>query len=88
MLMLHCHSGGGIILNSNMELRGLTVKNITTGSNNTNSFAVYGSSLTSVILRNLDIVSSGVATTQYGIYMSSVEYVSSDVNINITGAIK
>ena len=79
-------SGGGITLNSNMELRGIHIKNISTGSNNTKSFVLYGSSLTGVVLRNLEIESSGVATTQYGIYMSSVDYVSSDIDINITGA--
>ena len=53
-------SGGGIN-NSNMELRGLTIKNVTTGSNNTKSFVLYGSSnLTGVVLRNLEIVSSGL----------------------------
>ena len=79
-------SGGGITLNNNMELRGIHIKNISTGSNNTKSFVLYGSSLTGVVLRNLEIESSGVATTQYGIYMSSVDYVSSDIDINITGA--
>lgn len=78
--------GGGITLNSNMELRGLGIKNITTNTNTTKSVVIYGSSLTGVELRNLDIESSGVATTQYGIYMSSVEYVSSDIDINISGA--
>ena len=44
-----------------MELKGLTIKNITTDTNTTESFVLYGSgNLTGVVLRNLEIVSSGV----------------------------
>ena len=77
--------GSGITLSSNMELRGMTIKNITTGTNNTTSIVLYGSTLVNVLLKNLEIHSSGVATTQYGIYMNNVDCRSSDIKMTVEG---
>jgi hypothetical protein len=84
--------GGGITLTSNVDFMDMTIKNLTTGSYEDSSFVLYGQGVSSsnklqgINLLNLDIVSNGLAITQYGIYMKYCNYTSDNVGIDITGA--
>lgn len=84
--------GGGITLASNVGMMDMTIKNLTTGSYGDSSFVLYGEGtsaadkMQNVNLFNLDLVSNGLATTQYGIYMKYCNYTSDNVGIDITGA--
>lgn len=85
-------SGGGITLTSNVDIMDITIKNLTTGSYSDSSFVLYGQGTSSsdklegINLNNLDLISNGLATTQYGIYMKYCNYTSDNVGIDITGA--
>jgi hypothetical protein len=84
--------GGGITLASNISLMDMTIKNLTTGAFSESSVVLYGEGTSSsnkmknVNLFNLDLVSNGVATTQYGIYMKYCNYTSDNVGIDLTGS--
>lgn len=84
--------GGGITLTSNLGLMDMTIKNLTTGTYADSSFVLYGQGTSSINkmqnlnLTNLDIVSNGLATTQYGIYMKYCNYTSDNISIDLTGA--
>lgn len=76
-------NAAAVVLNSNVNISGITVKN-TTASATTKSIGFYGSSKSDITINNCKLEITGTARTKYGMYLSSCNYQSHQNEVVVT----